>query len=243
MIIDLIFGDPVQEENSKILGEQRFWRVCLCALFVSLFASLYASSAMAGKAMDHLDAFFSAKGALRADFVQTVQGSTFSQPKESRGILMMQRPGKFRWDYQAPYPQLILADGKHLWIYDEDLAQVVVKPLDAALGDTPALLLSSEGLSSDSLKQNFIITELDELRDGLYWVQLLPKATESNFQEMRMAFGERHISKMILVDGFGQRTELVFSNVENNAKLPVDSFVFVPPKGVDVIGNPDDGNK
>ena len=243
MIISLIFGDPVREENSNILGKQRFWQVCLCALFVSLFTSLYASSAMAGKAMDHLDTFFSAKGALRADFVQTVQGATFSQPKVSRGILMMQRPGKFRWDYLKPYPQLILADGKRLWIYDEDLAQVVVKPLDAALGDTPALLLSSEGLSGGSLKQTFIVTELDELRDGLYWVQLLPKATESNFQEMRMGFSKKHISKMVLVDGFGQRTELAFSNVENNAKLPADSFVFVPPKGVDVIGDPGDRNE
>lgn len=197
------------------------------------------SSAHAGKSMGRLDAFFSAKGALRANFVQTVQGAAFSQPKVSRGVLMMQRPGKFRWDYQAPYPQLILADGKRLWIYDEDLAQVVVKSLDAALGDTPALLLSSEGLSGASLNQNFIITELSESLDGLYWVQLLPRATESNFQEMILGFGERHISKMILVDGFGQRTELAFSNVESNAKLPVDSFVFVPPKGVDVIGNMD----
>ena len=211
--------------------------MCFFALFVLLLTSLFASSALAGKAIDRLDAFFSAKGALRADFTQTVEGAAFSQPKVSRGVLMMQRPGKFRWDYRAPYPQLILADGKHLWIYDEDLAQVVVKPLDAALGDTPALLLSSEGLSSGSLQQNFFITELSESLDGLYWVQLLPRATESNFQEMTLGFGERHISKMILVDGFGQRTELAFSNVESNAKLPLDSFVFVPPKGVDVIGN------
>ncbi len=225
--------------KSHIMRKHLFGLACP----LLLVAALFISPAHAGKAMDHLDAFFSAKGALRADFVQTVQGSTFSQPKVSRGILMMQRPGKFRWDYLKPYPQLILADGKRLWIYDEDLAQVVVKPLDAALGDTPALLLSSEGLSGGSLKQTFIVTELDELRDGLYWVQLLPKATESNFQEMRMGFSKKHISKMVLVDGFGQRTELAFSNVENNAKLPADSFVFVPPKGVDVIGDPGDRNE
>ncbi len=227
----------MREDHSNFLKGQQLWQACLLVLFVSVFTGLFAGQAQAGKAIDRLNAFFSAKGALRAEFVQTVQGATFSQPKVSRGVLMMQRPGKFRWDYRAPYPQLILADGKHLWIYDEDLAQVVVKPLDAALGDTPALLLSSEGLSSGSLQQNFFITELSESLDGLYWVQLLPRATESNFQEMMLGFGERHISKMILVDGFGQRTELAFSNVESNAKLPVDSFVFVPPKGVDVIGN------
>lgn len=212
-----------------------------------LFAALFVSPLQAGKAVDRLNSFFSAKGALRADFVQIVQGAAFSQPKESGGILMMQRPGKFRWDYQTPYQQLILADGKRLWIFDQDLDQVVVKPLDVALGDTPALLLSGQGMGNSSdgstLQQRFVITELDKTRDGLFWVQLIPKATDSNFQEMRLGFGEKYISKMELVDGFGQRTELIFNNVKMNAKLPVDSFVFVPPKGVDVIGNPDAENK
>lgn len=233
----------MQEVNSHIVRANLLWPTWLLVLLVTLFASLMAPQVQAGKAMDRLNAFFSARGALRADFVQTVQGAAFSQPKVSRGNLMMHRPGKFRWDYQAPYPQLILADGKRLWIYDEDLAQVVVKPLDDALGDTPALLLSREGLSHGTLEQSFIITEMEEPRDGLYWVQLLPRAKEASFQEMRLAFGEKHISNMVLVDGFGQRTELVFSNVKINVTLPVDSFVFVPPKGVDVIGNSDDGNQ
>ena len=236
----------MQDVNSHILRTNPLWPTWLPVFFAALIMSLMASPAQAGKALDRLDAFFGAKGALRTDFEQMVEGAAISQPKVSHGIFLMHRPGRFRWDYQAPYPQLILADGKRLWIYDEDLAQVVVKPLNAAsLGDTPALLLSSEGLSSegsgsDSLKQNFIITELDESRDGLYWVQLLPKATDSSFQEMSMGFGEKHISKMVLVDGFGQQTTLIFSNVEINANLPTDSFVFNPPKGVDVIGNPDD---
>ena len=236
----------MQDVHSHILRTNPLWPTWLPVFFAALFMSLMASPVQAGKALDRLDAFFGAKGALRTDFEQMVEGAAISQPKVSHGIFLMHRPGRFRWDYQAPYPQLILADGKRLWIYDEDLAQVVVKPLNAAsLGDTPALLLSSEGLSSegsgsDSLKQNFIITELDESRDGLYWVQLLPKATDSSFQEMSMGFGEKYISKMVLVDGFGQQTTLTFSNVEINANLPTDSFVFKPPKGVDVIGNPDD---
>jgi outer membrane lipoprotein carrier protein len=113
----------------------------------------------------------------------------------------------------------------------------VVKPLRAALGDTPALLLSGGSTDGGTLQEEFIISELEGARDGLHWVQLLPKATESSYQEMRLGFGEKHIRKMELVDGFGQRTELLFSNVEVNVKLPQDSFVFVPPTGVDVIGD------
>ena len=119
---------------------------CRFLWFMGLF-TLFVVPTQAGKAVDQLDAFLASSGAMSADFVQTVQGAAFSQSKESRGTLIMQRPGKFRWDYQTPYKQLILADGKRLWIYDEDLAQVVVKPLNLALGDTPALLVSGKSLA------------------------------------------------------------------------------------------------
>lgn len=204
---------------------------------------LVATPVQAGKATDRLNDFFAANGAMRADFVQTVQGAAFSQSRESRGTLMIQRPGKFRWDYKTPYQQLILADGKNLWVYDQDLAQVVVKPLDVVLGDTPALLLSSRGLSANTLQQTYIITELDEPSEGLYWVQLLPRVKESNFQQLRLGFGDRFLRRMELVDGFGQQTRLEFSSFEENVDLPVDSFVFNPPKGVDVVGDPDMGTE
>ena len=213
----------------KNIGQQVAFS--LCALMLSF------STAMAGEGMDRLQAFFSEKGTMRAQFVQTVQGAAFAQPEQSSGILTMQRPGKFRWDYQKPYQQQIIADGKNLWIFDMDLDQVVVKPMDEALGDTPALLLSGNG----SMSERFDIKELADLEgngreDNLLWVQLSPKQTDTGFQEMRLGFGKQHLRKMELVDGFGQTTSLTFSNIEKGLELPAETFHFVPPEGVDVIG-------
>lgn len=201
-------------------------------LFVLLFLS--AAAALAGEATDRLTAFFAEKGALRADFVQTVQGAAFAQPEESRGVLIMQRPGKFLWDYQKPYQQQIVADGKHLWIYDVDLEQVVVKPMDEALGDTPALLLSGGG----SITERFEVTEQGEESDGLVWVRLVPKQADTGFNELRLGFGKHDLERMELTDGFGQVTRLAFSNMQRNVKVPADTFHFVPPEGVDVVGDP-----
>jgi outer membrane lipoprotein carrier protein len=192
---------------------------------------LLVGQAQAGEAIDRLNAFFNSRGALRADFVQTVSGAAFAQPEVSRGTLLMQRPGKFRWDYQTPYQQLIVADGKRLWIYDPDLEQVIVKPLGEALGDTPALLLSG----GSSVSERFVVTELPEPRDGLRWVQLLPRQSEAGFQELRLGFGPRQLQRMELVDGFGQLTTLEFSNLQENVTLPANSFTFVIPSGVDVV--------
>jgi outer membrane lipoprotein carrier protein len=208
----------------------RTWRMALGGLFLLVTAHVHADPAM-----DRLNAFFAERGVMRADFVQTVQGAAFAQPEESRGTLVMQRPGKFRWDYTQPYEQQIVADGKQLWIYDVDLEQVIVKPLDAALGDTPALLLSGSG----SVAERFEITPLDDRGDGLLWLRLKPKRDDTGYNEVRLGFGPKHLRSMELVDGFDQLTKLAFANVEVGVSLPADTFVFVPPKGVDVVGGRD----
>jgi outer membrane lipoprotein carrier protein len=210
--------------RQHLAGARRF---ALAGLLLLVVTPIHA-----GPAMDRLNAFFAERGVMRADFVQTVQGAAFSQPEESRGILVMQRPGKFRWDYTQPYAQQIVADGKQLWIYDVDLEQVIVKPLDAALGDTPALLLSG----SSSVAERFEITQLDDRGDGLLWLRLKPKRDDTGYNEVRLGFGPKYLRSMELVDGFEQLTKLAFANVEVGVSLPADTFVFVPPKGVDVVG-------
>jgi len=209
-------------------------RKCLPVKIVIMvcLSGLISAPLLAGPATDRLNAFFAKKGAMRAEFVQTVQGAAFVQPEESRGTLLMQRPGKFRWDYRLPYEQQIIADGKQLWIYDVDLEQVIVKPLDKALGDTPALLLSGDG----EIAQRFDIRELPDRGDGLLWVQLLPKQADTGFTTVKLGFDQQYLHSMELVDGFEQITKLTFTNVETGIQLPADTFDFVPPRGVDVIG-------
>ncbi len=214
-------------ERLYVVSRARFF-VFLC-MVVSL---LWGTPLLAGPATDRLNDFFAKKGAMRAEFVQTVQGAAFVQPEESRGTLLMQRPGKFRWDYRLPYEQQIIADGKQLWIYDVDLEQVIVKPLDKALGDTPALLLSGD----DGVGQRFNIKELPDRGDDLLWVQLVPKQADTGFTTVKLGFDQQHLRSMELIDGFEQITKLVFNNVESGISLPADTFDFVPPKGVDVIG-------
>lgn len=210
-------------------------KVIIKGAVAGMAALLLAAPLQAGQAIERLNAFFSASGGMRAEFVQTVKGAAFSQPEVSTGTLMMQRPGKFRWDYQTPYQQLIVADGQRLWIYDQDLEQVIVKPLDEALGDTPALLLSG----GSSVSERFVVSELPEPRDGLLWVQLLPRQAEAGFQELRLGFGREHLQRMELVDSFGQHTMLEFSRMQENITLPAKSFQFVAPQGVDVVGDPE----
>lgn len=181
---------------------------------------------------ERLQRFFSEVKSLRADFQQTVTDAKGKVIQEAKGTFALQRPGKFRWDYRAPYQQVIVADGRKIWVYDTDLEQVTVKPLDAALGGTPAQLLSG----TRPLEQDFVISSLPP-RDGLEWVELISKAKEKEFERVKLGFDQRDLRMMDITDSFGQTTQLKFSNLQRNPVIEAKTFVFVPPKGVDVVSD------
>lgn len=201
------------------------------AVVVSIaMCGLALANAQAAPANERLQRFFSEVKSLRADFEQTVVDAKGKTIQEAKGTLSLQRPGKFRWDYRVPYQQVIVADGRKIWVYDSDLEQVTVKPMDAALGGTPAQLLSG----TRPLEQDFTIASLGP-RGGLEWLELMPKAKEKEFERVRLAFDQNDLRLMEVADSFGQVTLLKFSAIQRNPVLDHKTFTFVPPKGVDVV--------
>jgi outer membrane lipoprotein carrier protein len=189
-----------------------------------------ATAVQAGEARQRLDQFFGGLSTLRAEFVQTVR-SEDSPADESRGTLLVARPGKFRLHYEAPYEQLYVADGKRVWLYDKDLAQVTVKGQREALGSTPALLLSS----TEPLDRNFSVSE-PGAREGLAWVELRPHQEDAGFESVQLGLSGGTLKVMEMVDGLGQRTRIEFRKLERNVKIESSKFRFTPPAGVDVVG-------
>jgi len=168
----------------------------------------------------------------QGEFEQKIFDSNRKLVQESRGALAFSRPGKFRWTYVKPYAQLIVGDGSKIWIYDEDLKQVTVRKLDQALGSTPAALLAG----NNEAMRAFRLSDKGS-KDGLEWLEALPRDKEGNFERIRMGFGASGLQVMELVDGFGQTTVLKFNSLERNPRLDPALFRFSPPKGADVIGD------
>ena len=102
-----------------------------------LFACTLAGSVHAG-GIDRLKAFVAGARTAEADFVQTVSDRQGRITQQVSGKMAFSRPGRFRWDYTAPYEQVIVGDGSRLWLYDVDLDQVSVKPLGDVVAGTPA---------------------------------------------------------------------------------------------------------
>jgi outer membrane lipoprotein carrier protein len=205
---------------------------CSLALVATLTMLLSFSSSAADSATDKLNVFVQSVVTFKANFKQTVIDSQGQVVEEAEGQFLLERPGKFRWDYQEPYPQQIVADGQRIWFYDADLEQVTVQLQKEVLADTPATLLSGEDLPEDK----YVLTDIPS-DDGMAWVKLVPKEVESNFQTVTLAFDKNGLGQMVMQDSFGQRTRLVFHQVQENVELSQDAFVFIPPAGVDVVGD------
>jgi outer membrane lipoprotein carrier protein len=214
----------------------------------------------ASQAPTPLDRYLQKLRTLRVSFLQTVADAHGAEVGRSSGTLIVERPGRFRWDIQpqtvvpgaaaaaaggpvraAKQPagtagsgQLMVSDGRNLWYYDRDLEQVTVRPVTAALSATPAMLLSG----TVDVRKHFTESSAGS-REGLDWVYVEPRSAEADFKSALFGFdGKGALQRMILQDKLGQIVTIMFHDIEVNDPVPAKAFSFTIPPGADVIGTP-----
>lgn len=197
-----------------------------------LFSTICCMAGVQANSADDLQAKLSDFHSMTADFDQKIVDQYGSTLQDSTGKMAIERPGKFRWQTLQPNKQLIVTDGRRLWIYDEDLEQVTVQRFEQNPDSVPALLLSG---SLKNLQQRFDVNEKE--KGGLQLFTLLPKDQQQDeiFQRVILTFKQDKVNKMQFTDGLGQRTDLQFSHVRLNQTLSPGLFLFKAPEGVDVI--------
>jgi chaperone LolA len=180
--------------------------------------------------IDELKAFSQRTSGARGDFSQSVIGKNGQTGKTSAGDFSFLRPGKFNWQIKKPFEQRIVSDGIKLFIYDNDLAQVSIRPLGDALASTPAALL----FGPQALDSLFELKD-EPAADGYLWVSAVPKSKDSSFVRIRIGFQDHWPSQMEISDALGQTTRLSLTNWRGLDSVSETSFRFVPPVGVDII--------
>ena len=209
-------------------------KLCLILAAVSLnpvSVNVAAAEKKATTGEVYLERFLENTRTLEASFKQTLRTHKGKVLQQSEGTFFLNRPGKFRWNYQTPYEQLIVSDGERIWIYDVGLEQVTVQKQSAGLPSTPMALLED----SSKLYQSYNVTALDE-QNGIYRLKLVSKTKESDFSEIIVGLDAKGLRFMQLHDQFEQVTDIVFSDILTNTELSKDIFKFTPPEGVDVFG-------
>lgn len=187
--------------------------------------------------LSDLQAFMRETRSGKADFTQVVTAPAregeVGRQKTSSGTFAFARPAKFRFDYEKPFKQTLVADGKTLWLYDQDLNQVTARPQASALGSTPAALIASAANLAD-LEKNFTLKSEPE-RDSLQWVLATPRSSDGQLQNVRVGFSGAQLSVLEILDSFGQRSVMRFNHIESNVPLSAAVFDFKPPTGADIL--------
>ena len=184
-----------------------------------------------GPARSGLETFSRDLFTLNAVFNQIVTAPDGSLESEGRGEIWLQRPGLFRWSYDGDFPELIVADGQQVWLYDPTLEQVTVKPQSTLAENSPLMLLADMG----SLDEQFIVREAGDFQ-GIDLLELESVNPESEFDRVMLGFSDQGLVLMALEDAFGLRTEIRFSEIRLNPELDAGLFRFEPPEHADVVG-------
>lgn len=201
-----------------------------CAIVGVALMSLMPFSGQAADARSELAAFSKNVNSATGSFTQVTQSSRGGQQPVQQGSFAFERPGKFRWAISEPYEQLIVSDGKDLYQYDPDLAQVSIRPVGPALGNAPAQVLFGSG----DLEKSFKLEPMVE-KDGLQWLRATPLSPDAGFSQMEIGFDHGLPVRIDIRDAFDQTTHVEFTAIVPNPDVPDSDFRFEAPKGVDVV--------
>jgi outer membrane lipoprotein carrier protein len=198
--------------------------------YLLLLLATFATLSIAGNSEVSLQKHLHNYKQISGQFTQVINSTQSDQSQSSSGEFWIKKPGQFRWYYISPYIQKIISNGEKIWIYDEDLYQVTVKSSTNAIESSPLSII----LGGSDMERHFIVSEIGE-KDSLEWLSLSPKSESSGFDFIDIGFKSGKLNRMVMMDNFGQITELLFTNVTLNEPIDDELFEFQVPEGVDVF--------
>jgi len=227
---------PTHSITGKPLNFMPKQAQCLILAALALFSMQSSALAQSGPARTQLEQFSLELQTLQASFDQLVIGVDGAIEDESAGRLWLSRPQLFRWEYGGDFPELLVADGKNVWIYDEMLEQVTVKDQSRLSSDSPLTLLTD----LSHLDEQFEVRELGD-DNGMQLLELKARRQEAEFERVLLGLRDDTLLLMAMEDAFGLRTEIRFRDIERNLALDASLFRFEPPPDTDVLGDLPEG--
>jgi outer membrane lipoprotein carrier protein len=211
----------------------------LFVLVFSIMGFLAPAAQAQSLLIDRMISGLAATKTLSADFTQTTAGATGgagTKPRVASGTFWISKPGLLRWEVKKPYPQLQILDGKDYWLYDPDLMQATVRPVESAeITGVAGLILNSSVLDRETLLARYAFKELSP-RDNLSWVQVTPKVEEPGVSKLLVGLDQdAMMTRFEIHDRLGQITQVQLTGITKNTVLSADLFKMKLDKGANVL--------
>lgn len=181
------------------------------ALLVSNAALVATARAQANEAVQQIADHFASIRTMSGDFVQFGP-----RGEQTGGKFYIQRPGKIRFNYDAPSNYRVIADGKSVVIENMKLRTSDLYPLSK----TPLKLLLDDRIDLSGGKVKSVKEE-----DDLTTIQLADKSVFGN-STITMKFNPQtsELLEWTITDAKGKDTTVMISNVQNGVQLDQSMF-------------------
>lgn len=206
------------------------------SLFLALSLMCAGSAGAVSQEQATVDAIqkkYEATRTLKAKFVQKAFIKLMDQAQTTEGEVFIKKPGKMKWLYNAPDPQVLISDGNTLWLYVPEENQVNKMPMENVYSNnTPALFLAGKGKLTESFEVARVASDSET-----YQVELIPKDKKMNVKMLTL-FADKKSYQILgssVYDKLGNKTEIKFTQIEINPDLADGIFQFQKPQGVELL--------
>jgi outer membrane lipoprotein carrier protein len=173
---------------------------------------------------------------MSAKFQQTTSVRMSPREKHGNGTLVIQKPGRMRWDYTSPASQVLVSDGTTVSMYFAQSEQMIVSSaMEYLQSDVTYAFFTGKG----DLLMDFVPLPADiyNRADEFHLLKLIPRESHPQVQELHLWVSPETflIQRLRIIDHVESITDLVFSDIKIDVDVPADLFNFQPPAGTEII--------
>ena len=169
---------------------------------------------------------------LKANFEQKAFVKMLNRTEVTRGTVQIKKPGKMKWVYNSPDPQILITDQKKLWLYTPEDRHATKMTIESVYSsNTPALFLAGQGILTDTFDIAQVLTKKDK-----FVVVFTPKEAESSLSRLVLRANKNNyqITGATVYDRLGNKTDIRFRAIRINEEIPESVFNFEVPAGVEI---------
>ncbi len=183
---------------------------------------------------EEIQSLLSPVDTFNAAFEQEITTESGEFVQKSFGTMLLKKPGLFRWEIKKPEHAIVVANGKKLWNYDQELEQVTIQDISNNANTTLMLLLSGE---FSAIENDYIVENKGCEKNSDRCFKLTPKSEMSDFQWISLGFKESQLREINILDHLGQISKIIFNKIKVNDNIASNMFEFQIPKGTEVVDN------
>lgn len=203
----------------------------LAAAFLSASLFAQAPALLPTQLAARVDRHYNHLHTLRTAFTETYQG--MGMERTESGTLLLEKPGRMKWEYDSPPGKMFLLDGKYAWFYTPGAAQVqriAAKDLNDLRSPLRYLLGHTE------LEKELAHLTMSPAPDGRFTLAGQPKHAQDRIAHVTLTVTAKGVITGIAIeDTGGALTRFTFTHEQPNVPIPPGTFHFTPPPGVPVV--------